>query len=208
MIKYKTMTLSKMETSQETQVVTKEVLPLVRLSNELQIDSKESLAKSVGYLSQLNKLRDAWVENKEQLTKPINEALKEIKARYSPVEKMLDEAISHVRNEQSVYHTQEIKRQKEEEEKIASRVGEGKGKIKIETAIRKMDEVSKVAQSVSSVDGSVKFRTTQVLKVIDKSIIPFQYFELNESAALRDLKAGVAVPGCILEDKSIPINYR
>lgn len=195
-------------TTQEVTIIEKEVGPLVKQAKDITIASASDLTNSVEYLSRLNQTRDQWIESKEELTKPINQALKEIRARYKPVEEMLDEAIQAVRDEQSRYHTAEMRRQKEEEAKIANKVAPGKGHISVETAIKKIDAIEKVDQKVATTSGSVSFREVQVLKITDEKKIPRQFLIIDESALLKALKAGEKVSGAELEIISRPINIR
>lgn len=172
------------------------------------IKDKDDMLKATETLSKLNVLMDRLVEEKEKITKPLNEALKEVRGKYKPVETVLESEIERIRNVMSVYQTEQVRLEKVEEAKIANRVGEGKGKIKIETATKKMSEIERVDNVVSSDVGTVKFRTDKILKVVDINLIPDEYFDLNESKLLKALKAGVVVAGAVLEDKLVPINNR
>jgi len=172
------------------------------------IKDKDDMLKATETLSKLNVLMDRLVEEKEKITKPLNEALKEVRNKYKPVETVLESEIARIRSVMSVYQTEQVRIQKEEEAKIASRIGEGKGKIKFETATKKMSEIERVDNIVSSDVGTVKFRTDKVLKVVDMNLIPDEYFDLNESKLLKVLKAGVVVAGAVLEDKLIAVNKR
>jgi len=166
------------------------------------------MKEAVELLSRLNQFNDKIVAEKEKVTKPLNEALKAERARWKPVETVNEEAIEIVRGKMSAFQTAETKRQREEEARIAARVGEGKGKLKFETAIKKIDEVEKPDVQVNTESGMVKFREDKVLKIMDETFIPDEYWVLDEKKILSALKGGVNVPGAVLEIKMVPLNYR
>lgn len=200
--------MEKKITSVEVTTLTRQISPVVVEARELVVADSEGMRRATELLSRLNKFNDSVVEEKEKVTKPLNEALKAERGRWKPVEDVCAEAVSIVRGKMSEYQTAEVKRAREEEAAIAARVGEGKGKLKVETAIRKMDAVEKAEDKVNTESGMVKFREDKVLLVTDVSIVPFEYFVLDERKLLADLKAGVKVAGAELEIKMVPINFR
>jgi hypothetical protein len=200
--------MEKKITSVEVTTLTRQISPVVVEARELVVADSEGMRRATELLSRLNKFNDSVTEEKEKVTKPLNEALKAERGRWKPVEDVCAEAVSIVRGKMSEYQTAEVKRAREEEAAIAARVGEGKGKLKVETAIRKMDAVEKAEDKVNTESGMVKFREDKVLLVTDMSIVPFEYFVLDERKLLADLKAGVKVAGAELEIKMVPINFR
>lgn len=189
-------------------VLKKEVTPIVNKALEVKVRVKGDMLIATDYLSKLNKVADKIEEEKQKVLAPLNLARKAELNRWKPIEEMYEEAIDHLREEIGEFQTAEIKRQKDEEAKIASRIGEGKGKIRLDTAIKKMDEVEKVDTKVSTDSGSVKFREVKVLVVMDKTLVPIDYMIVDERKVLDALKAGIEVSGCKMETKQIPINIR
>lgn len=188
--------------------IEKQIHPLVKSAEKLEIVDAKGMKEATEQLSQLNKLGDKIQAEKEKVTKPLNEALKAERARWKPVETVYEEAIEIIRGKMSEYQTNEIKKQREEEARIAARVGEGKGKLKVETAVKKIDEMERVDEKVNSESGMVKFREDKVLKIMDETLIPREYLMLDEKKILATLKAGGKVLGAVLETKMVPLNYR
>lgn len=188
--------------------IKKEISPLIEKAQNLKITGPKQITQATEFLSQANTYLDKLTEEKEKLTKPINEALKEIRARYKPTELVLQEAISTLRSSISKYQTEQLKLKQKEEEKIAARIGEGKGKIKLETAVEKMSSISTPAQNIQTDTGSIRFRTDKVLKITDPNKIPREYLILDESAILKALKLGAIIPGAEIELIQTPINSR
>jgi len=191
-----------------TVVIEKEVSPIVRQAQELKIGNVKDMEKATETLSKLNLYNDRITEEKEKITIPAQAVLTAERARWSPIEKPIKLAIDLIRGKMSEYQTMLMKMAKEEEDRIASRIGAGKGKLSVETAVRKMSEVEKPQEKTITDSGSIKFRETQIVKIVDKSKIPLDYLIVDESAILKALKEGKKVTGCVLDIKMTPINNR
>lgn len=177
-------------------------------AKSLTIKDTKSMTEGTELLSYLNKKLDAVTTEKEKVTKPLNEALKNERARWKPIETILEEAITSLRKKMSVYQTEQIRKQKEEEARIANRIGEGKGKLKLETAVKKMEEIDRPEAKIETDRGSVRFRTDKILKIVDATKIPRNFLLPDEKLILMHLKNGNAVPGCEIEEVQTPINSR
>lgn len=189
-------------------VIQREVAPIISEALEVEIKGKEDMKIATELLSKLNKVADRIDEEKAKVLDPLNEARKAEMARWKPLEIQYGKAIEYLRAEISAYQTAEIKRQREEEAKIAARVGEGKGKIKIETAVKKMEKIDKPETMVTTEVGVIKFREQKVIKYIDEKLVPREYLIVDEKKVLDALKAGVSVPGCVLDSVQVPVNSR
>lgn len=198
----------KKESKEVAVVLQEEISPVVESARGLDVVDGESMKVGVEMLSKLNQFNDRVVEEKERITKPLNEALKVERARWKPIEDVVGGAIEIIRGKLSRYHTAEVMRVREEEKKIAERVGEGKGKIKVETAVRKLGEIEAVEEKVVGDSGMVKFREDKVLVINDEKLIPREFLVVDEKKVLETLKKGVKVPGALLEIKMVPLNFR
>lgn len=192
----------------EVLVMHKQIAPVVEEAQALVIKDAKTMKAATEMLSRINQIGDKITAEKEKVTKPLNEALKAERARWKPVETVYEEAVEIIRGKMTEYQTAEVKRQREEEARIAARVGEGKGKLKVETAVRQMEDIEKADGTVKTESGLVKFREDKVLKIMDETFIPDEYWVLDEKKILGALKAGVDVPGAVLEIKMVPLNYR
>jgi hypothetical protein len=188
----------------EIAVYQKKIVPIVEEAKGLKISGAEDMARADEVLSKLNKVVDSIEAEKAKVIDPLNQALKAEKARWKPIETLYGEGLKVVRDEMSRYQTAEVMRQRAEEAKIAARIGEGKGKLKIETAGRQMAEIEVVDKKV----GSTSFIEVKVLKIVDIKMIPREYLIVDEKAVLDDLKSGKVVPGAVIELKMSPRNYR
>ncbi len=188
--------------------IKEEASPVIRDAEKLSIMTATEMKKATEILSKLNKYNDNLVADMKKVTDPLNAALKEIRGRYNPVKTVLESAIEIIRKKMGAYQTEALRLQKIEEDKIAARVGEGKGKLKMETASKKMGEIEKPDAIVEAESGSLSFISKQQLKVTNEGLIPDEYFILNEKAVLDALKAGLLVPGAEIEIIQVPRNSR
>ncbi len=188
--------------------IEKEVIPLIKEANNLEIYTPKDMTQAVSILSELNKFSDKIEAEKSKITKPLNEALKAERARWKPLETRYDGAISLLRSRISTYQTKATQEARLAQEKIASRIGEGRGHIKLETALEKLNNIETPEEIVSTEQGSITFREVQKLNIIDESKIPREYLLPNEKKILDTLKGDTPVAGCEIILIQTPYNSR
>jgi SMC interacting uncharacterized protein involved in chromosome segregation len=179
----------------------------LELASTMQIGTPEDLKTATEVLSQLNKNLDQIKEEKEKVLKPLRAAQKAENDRWKPLEDLFKPVVLLLRGRMSTYQTAMMKAKEEADAKIAARMKPGKGNLKAETAIRKM-AANEVEDKVEADSGSLGFRKKDIVVVTDKSLIPLEYMEVNESAVLVALKDGVKVPGAELSFEMVPVNKR
>lgn len=194
--------------SQQIKIIEKKVNPILTQVTNLKITDDASLTLSAEMLSQANTHLKALTTDKKLITDPMKASLKEVESRYAPMESTLKEIIEGIRTKQSAYQTYLVKAQKEAEEKIASRIGTGSGKLKFETAVAKIEGIEKPLTNVSTSLGKLSFRTDKKLRIVNSADIPREYLIPNESLILSDLKEGKKIPGCEIKEIQVPISRR
>lgn len=177
-------------------------------AHSLKIETPEGMRSATVFLSNLNKANDKVTAEKEKVTKPLNEALRAERNRWKPVETKLAEAIALVRGVMTKYQTESVKKQKEEEAKIAARVGEGKGHLTAETAVRKMEEIEAPEEVVATEAGSVQFRSVMKFEVMDITMLPKEFLLPNEVKIRENMKQGNTIPGVRYYEEQVPYNSR
>lgn len=194
-----------MSRKEETSIsIIEQLQPEIESISNIKIVDEQSLTKATEVLSQANKYAKQLEEDKQKITKPINDALKEIRARYKPLENKLEDIILNIRKSMTSYQTEQMRLQKIEEEKIANRVA--KGTLKAETGIRKLEELPQTADKIATQSGKISFKTVKKFEVIDITLIPHKYLIVNETAIRDAMKAGIELPGCKYFEEQIPIN--
>lgn len=159
-------------------------------------------------LSRANKHADTIKADKEKLTKPLNDVLKAIRAKYKPAETKLETAIKHLRKEIGAYQTRKDEEAEKERIKIAGRVGSGRGKLTMETAGKQIAALGTVSRKVSASSGSVSFKDDYEITVINIRKIPEQFLEVDTVAIAKVFKAGGEVAGVTGKKIKVPINRR
>lgn len=192
----------------EIKIIERDVNPFLSKVKEIVISSSKDITEATEILSRLNKYLDSVVSFREKKTKPLNELLKTIRLETKDLENNLGEAIEKIRTQVSTYMTAEAKRVKEAEAKIVARVGDGKGKLQMDTAARKLGEIAKPEEKVVAQSGMLKFRTVERLSIVDAAAIPREYLVPDEKAILAALKEGKKVKGCVIIEEQVPVNYR
>lgn len=186
----------------------KKITTIAERINEFQIKSETTMKEAVIILSQMNKYADSVKEKKELLTKPLNEALKNARKMFAPLEEVYEGAIEMLRSKMTVYQTAEVARKREEEQKIAARVAPGKGNLSLETAAKKMAEIALVEKEVATDAGLVQFREVKRFEVMEIGKVPFTHLIVDEKAVTKSMKEGIEIPGIRYYTEQIPINYR
>lgn len=177
-------------------------------ARELKIATPEDVKNATTFLSTLNKFNDKITSEKEKVTKPLNQALKAERERWKPLETKLEVAIALVRRGLTDYQTKAVAAQRVAEKKIVDRVGEGKGKITPETAIRKLDEVATPDQTVATEAGAVQFRAVKKFEVMDLTMLPIEYHLADETKIREAMKQGNELPGVRYYEEQVPYNTR
>lgn len=190
------------------EVYQKEVSPLVARAQEIEINNGEDMIEATEILSQVNKKLDQMKAEKEKVLGPLREAANAEKARWKPLEDMFTPLVLRLRMLMGNYQTMMLKKQADDQMKIASRIGDGKGKLKVETAIKKLGELETVDAKIETEVGGLSFREKKQLKIVDIKLIPEQYWIVDEDAVFTALKEGTDVPGAIIEILQTPINRR
>ncbi len=198
-----------------TNITSKDIVPLKKKVTTLAdqatsfiIKNAKDMTLAVEILSNLNKMGDAIKEKKELLTKPLNLALKNAREMFKPLENPYEEAIEILRSKMLAYQTAKVKEEADEKARIASRVGDGKGKLKLETAVAQIEEVGTTDKNVSTEAGAVNFRTVKKFEIVDLKQVPLEYHLLNESLVSKVMKEGKELPGLRYFEEQVPVNYR
>lgn len=189
-------------------VIQTEISPVVTKAKAIVVKDEKSMQAASLMLSELNKKADMIEEEKQKVLKPLNEARTAEINRWKPVLSTLDAATTYLRSTIGAFQTAEVKRVRAEELKIANRVGEGKGKLKVETAVKQIENIEVPEDRVSTDAGLVKFREDKIVKITNPDLIPRRFLVVDEKAILEALKAGLVVPGCELDIKMTPVNFR
>lgn len=184
------------------------IAAVAREVDTLEIKNDKDLEKAVVVLSQMNKYKDQVQEKRETITKPLNEALKNARAMFNPLEALYEGSIELLRKKMTVFQTEAVKVRKEAELKIAERVKAGTGNLSVETAIKKIDELKVVEKEIATEAGLVSFVEVKKFEVIDIKLLPIEFHLPNEIEIKKVMKEGKELPGVRYFTEQMPRNYR
>ena len=186
--------------------IIKKTAPIIEQVQALSITVSEDLIPATDLLSKINKYADALKKDRLSLTAPLEDSLKLIRAKYTPTESLLKEAVATLKDKMGSFQTEQLRIQREAEAKIVAKVESGY--IKPETAISKMEAVEQVDKKVASDAGSVSFREEKDFEVVDISKVPAKYLLPNMVELRIAMKAGLEIPGCKYFTKQVITNRK
>ena len=195
-------------TNKNTPAIIKEISPITKQAEQLTITTQAELVEATTLLSNLNKYSDKVEAEKAKVLDPLNTARKAEIARWKPILETLDQAITSIRSKMTLFATQAVQTQLEEETAIANRIKAGRGNLSLDTGLARLSEVEKAPKQVETDAGRLTFVPTPKLHVIDASLIPDEYWTLDESAVFKALKAGTQINGAEIIIEQVPRNFR
>ena len=179
---------------------------IITRAESITVLTVETMPEAIELLSSLNRIKDDITAKKELVTRPLLDALAEERAKWKTKEMRLESVITQIRTSLTSYQTGLVKKQREEQEAIAKKLEDGK--IKPETAIKRMQGVEDVQNTVESDTGKISFKTVTTFTVNDWSKVPVEFLLLNETLVRVKLKEGIKVDVLEYKEEQIPINYR
>ncbi len=154
----------------------------------------DGLETGESVLRSIKAFRKGMTERKTEITRPLMDSLASVKDLFRAPEEALVDAEKIIKAKILEYTLAEEVKAVLESEKIASKVE--KGLLKAETAVGKLQAID---------DKKVKsnLRTVKKLEIVDESLIPREYLDVNRMKVTEALWAGVVVPGARLKDEKI-----
>jgi hypothetical protein len=186
--------------------IKKEISVIVNQAQLITVKTEADKSLATSTLSQINKYADSLKARKETVTKPINEALKNIRSLFKPLETQCEEASDFLRQQLSAYQTKTLAEQQKKEAQLAAKLASGK--ISAETVASEIDKMSIVSSSTNTEDGDVKFVTVKKFEVINLAKLPIEYHLANDTAIRTAMKQGTELPGVKYWEEQSVRNYR
>lgn len=171
-------------------------------NSRIKVNSGPTFNSAKAQLIELKKVKKFITEKKESITKPLNEALKNTRELFKPVEVKIETIEKYLNGELLTYNRKLIDEQKKREAEAVKKVEEATAKgeeVKIDKIVKKVENVQEKIEQI-------KTRTIKKLRIIDKTKIPFDYLEPNEVKIKQALAQGVNIPGAELYDETIAVN--
>lgn len=187
--------------NKELTVLKNQISKLENQANAVIIATPEENALAIDLKAKLKEIGQTIKTRKEEITKPLNIALKSARELFASVEEQYEMAENIVGRKLLAYKQKVEADARAMEAKIAARVE--KGTMKLETAERKIDALPTVQKTVQTDHGRVQFRKIKKVRIIDLKLIPDQYWIIDEVKLRKDVLTGIVVPGAIMFEEEI-----
>ena len=187
----------------EVSIVKQQATKALTAATALIIKTDEDMVSATDMLSKIKQVGKMIKDRKEQITRPLTEALNSARDLFKPIELSHYNAEVMIKSKMLAYQDDQDKKREVEKMKLAERVE--KGTLKPETAIKRMEDIQEVQTNVKGKFGEVTTRTIKKVRIVDESKLPREYLVPNMPKINEDsLKQGVQIPGVeIFEERVI-----
>jgi len=144
------------ETPKEVTVLKAQMSKLETKANSITITNAEEQTDAIDLVSKLKETGSKIKESKESITKPLNEALKNARNLFAPLEEQFKNAETIIKAKLLAYAQKVNAEAQAKEQKIADRVE--KGTLKLDTAEKKLDQIERVDNTTHGNVGSVSIK--------------------------------------------------
>ena len=178
-----------------------QVSKAVAAANALIIKTVDDLPAATSLLGKIKTVGKMITDKKNTITKPLNEALKNARAFFSPVEMQYSDAERIVKSKMIAFQSAETLRAVKKTEVIEKKVETGK--MTFEKAAEKIEEVTP-PKNITTTAGAAQFRTVKVAVIDNESLLPREYLVPDMVKIRKVALAGVAIPGVrVVEEQRV-----
>lgn len=174
-------------------------LQTVNALNAIVVTNDEDAERATNVVKEAKEFRLMVEKERDEYVAPAKQIIENAKRVYDPIINQVKVAEQKVRNAIQFYLVEKEKKRKIEEDKIAAKVEVGK--LKPETAVRKLENLGESKKSVSTGGATLGIRKTKDIKVVDESLIPKEYWVVDLVKVRKVALAGVEIPGVKVVEK-------
>lgn len=172
-------------------------------SSRLVVNSQPTFEKAKGQLTTIKEIRKGVTEKKDSIVKPLNEALKNARSLFKPIEEKMDLIENYLKGQILKYNQALLAEQARREEEARKKIEEAEKSGEKEIDVEKLAKpVERVAEKVEA----IKTRKVKRLKINDQEKIPRAYLVPDEALIKQALLNGEKVAGCEIIEEEIAIN--
>ena len=169
------------------------------------INSQPTFNKAKDKLGEIKEIKKIVNDKKESITKPLNEALKNVRGLFKPIEDKIDVIENYLKTEVLKYNQKLLAEQRKREEEANKKIKEEQAKGKSLDEIN-IDKIAKPLTNITQKVEAIKTRKIKKLRIINEQLIPREYLTPNEVAIKEALLNGIKVDGCEIFEEEIAIN--
>lgn len=213
-----------MSEQKELSVIKGQVSKLENQVNELVVDSPETYSQAVDLVSKLKDTGSKIKDQKESITKPLNEALRNARGMFAPIEDSFEKAEALIKRKLLDYKRKVDEEARKKEEAIAQKLADEKAKLdaqvkageiteekadekfgkKLEKSEDKLDSIDRVENTTHGETGKVSIRKVKKVRIVDADLVPRAYLVVDEVKVRKDALAGLIIAGVeVYEEEQI-----
>lgn len=179
--------------TKEVAVVKQQATKALQAAEALTIKTEKDAEQATDILSKIKTVGKMIKERKEQITKPLSEALNSARDLFKPIEQNHAEAERIIKGKLLNWQEAERKRIEKETVKVVDKMESGK--MTTEKAVAKIEDIGEVKTSVSGRVGQISTREVPKYRVTNEEIIPREFCSPDMAKIKKALDAGIQVPG-------------
>lgn len=176
----------------EIEVYKKQLEGAEKYSTTLDVKDDNSYQEALIEGKRIKEQLELITARKEQITKPLNEAIKSTRALFAPLEAIAEGAVKIIKMKMITFTNEQERKRLEKEAKIDAKVEAGKISEGVASAKKFMLQPEK---TVVTEAGSATTKKVKKYYVVDKALIPLQFMEADMIKIKASFRAGTPVSG-------------
>ena len=182
------------------EVVQKKVNGMQTMLDAYPVSNDAELAGVSDKIKDIKTLCKAITAQKEKFTLPAKEIIANANEKFDPYIKACKNAEEVLKLRAVKYHNEQEAKRIADEKKLADKVDSGY--MKSETAVKKMEAMPEVQKTVTTQSSGLRFTKRKVAVIFDLSLIPKEYWVVDEVKVRKEALAGVMIPGVKVEEQT------
>lgn len=184
---------------QSIQVVEEKVKGMQAMVEATEVSNDAELSDVANKIKAIKQMGKFVRQEMECYIKPAQEIINNARQRFLPFEKECISAETALKQKAGSYMDNAEKARAEKEAKVAKQYEAGR--IKEETAVRKMDAIGDEKKSIDTGTAQLQRKVIKVVEIVDREKIPHEYWVVDEVKVRRVALAGVEIPGVIVKEE-------
>jgi hypothetical protein len=192
-----------MNKKEEIEIYRKDSDVMVAMVNSTKVSNEAEAKEIANKVKRVKELKKALEDKMNKSIFPAKQVIVEAKETYGPMIEKCIWAEKELKEKFRLYAEEAERLRTEKELKIAARVE--RGTMKVETAVKKIDEMPESQKSVKSDEGvTISIRKMPVAVIKEPHKIPFEFWDINiprvNREALKRHREGIEqIPGVEIE---------
>lgn len=175
------------------QEIEQSIKPVLKQAENIVISSDEELIKAGSKLKEVKDFQRRITSVKQDITRPLNEGLRNARDLFRPVETKIVEAEASIKAAMLMYEKEKAQKAQIEKDKISKRVD--KGTMKFETAAKKMETIPQTPTTLKTRKGEVQFREVKAVEIFDVAKLSREYLIPDTVKIRKDALSGIKIEG-------------